>query len=704
MHIAIEGMDGAGKTSQAKEIAKRLNGEFIAKSFHEMNDTSGIYDSFITIDEFTLGQIAGVYGLRQNYFIKKFSEDYIVTDRFYVSNYWSRAEDLSVDYFRDISYVWGMPDLIIILYANPEVLYERIFNRNSNDKDLWKPKLAENAYNLMFSFAEKMNLQVLIIDNTTLNFEETTEIILYAVKQGAHKCRECYAGVCRIIEPEKEIVENETGIFEIINGELADCRCKSSYVIIPNSVEVIREKAFANCDYLNQIYIPKSVERISTFAFLNVRVRSFEVDTDNVKFCSLKGAIYDKELRTLIRFPSEADIVELENVEIIGNCAFQGCTKITEIKLKKALKYVGYGAFIHCQNLVHIVFEGSAIEKIAAGIFYGCPKIQSIALPPDADYFTEEQCLKDTKKNILFYFGTKNLHNTYCVPKSDYIYPFAFYERLCVKDVIIRQRKIGAYAFEHCSIERVVLEKDIRDIGERSFRYADVEYVEVRASNFLPEIWDNSFDNKTCFVVPFECQNNYVASRDWRKLNVWSVIMKKKAEISCGNACLDYIAEKEKFDRRAVPYRPQFWITELAVIMKQCFPCDTSIIYYNSRLMQDYYNTEVPNDNYALQCVQRYIDLQGVILEKKVTIESIKIYSEKYQWMILCLRSDIIFRDEEFMGSNHFVLLDTVFDQGVYIISPGKENFYRIFLTNETLMAALDENGQWILGMVTKDV
>lgn len=57
MHIAIEGMDGAGKTSQAKVLAKRIGGEFIAKSFHEMHDTSGIYDSFVTIDKYTGGGI-----------------------------------------------------------------------------------------------------------------------------------------------------------------------------------------------------------------------------------------------------------------------------------------------------------------------------------------------------------------------------------------------------------------------------------------------------------------------------------------------------------------------------------------------------------------------------------------------------------------------------------------------------------------------
>lgn len=704
MHIAIEGMDGSGKTSQAKEIAKRTHGEFIAKSFHEMNDTSGIYDSFVTIDKYTSGRIPGVYGMRQNFFIKKFSKDCVVTDRFYVSNYWSRAEELSIDYFKAISDIWGIPDLIIILYANPDVLYERIYQRDSQDKDLLKPKLAENAYQLMFSFVEKMKFQALVIDNSALSFEETTGIILYAKEHGIYQCKERYAGVCRVIAPEKEIIENETGIFEIVNGELAGCRNKTAAVTIPDSVKIIRERAFENCGYLKKIYIPKSVEQISTFAFLDAQAETFEVEEGSAGFCSVNGVIYDKGIRTLIRFPGGADTIEMEDVERIGNCAFQGCTKITEIKFKKALKYIGYGAFIQCENLRRIVFEGSALEMISPGIFYGCPRIQSIELPKPSNYFTEENCLKDAEKNILFYFGTGNQQDTYRVPESVYIYPFAYYARLKAKKVIIGQEKIGAFAFEHCSIGRVVLEDGIRNIGERSFKYAGVEHVEVKETRVLPEIWNNSFDNSACFIVSRNCQDSFIESRDWEKLNVWSAVMEKKAETSCGNACLDYIAAKEKFDGESIPNKPQFWVAELATIIKQCFPCDTLVFYYNSRLMRDYYNPDKPNDDYALQCVQEYVNHDGVIVEEKMSARAIRKYSEKCMWLILCLRSDVLFRDDSLAGNNHYVLLDRMLDKGVYIISPGRENFYRIYLANEVLMDALDGNGQWILGVVMEDV
>ena len=206
MHIAIEGMDGSGKTSQAKTLAERTGGEFIAKSFHEMHDTSGVYDGFVTIDKYTCGDIPGIYGIRQNYFFNKLENRDVVTDRFYISNYWSRANDLTVDYFRNISMVWGEPDLMLILYADSETLYKRIYGRNKYDKDLVKPKMSEMAYQRMFQFAEQMNFEVLVIDNSNISFDETSEVIYYAYKFGKEQCVEKYPSICRILQPKKRII------------------------------------------------------------------------------------------------------------------------------------------------------------------------------------------------------------------------------------------------------------------------------------------------------------------------------------------------------------------------------------------------------------------------------------------------------------------------------------------------------------------
>lgn len=698
MHIAIEGMDGVGKTSQAKEVARRINGEFIPKSFHEMNDVSGVYDSFVTIDKFTCGEIPGVYGLRQNYFIKKFSEEDVVTDRFYVSNYWSRADSLSVEYFKKISNVWGIPDLIIILYARPEILYERIYARNPKDKDLWKPQRAQEAYQLMFSFAEQMGLQVLVIDNSELSFEQTTEIILHAKDQGVDSCVEVYGEFCYVIEKEKQRIENETGFFELIGTELVKCKNKTNYVKIPENVTSIGQKVFEKCEGIITLEIPEMVKEISVFAFLNALIGGFEVDKNNENFSSSNGILYNKSKKILISYPKEADMTKLCEIEKVEVCAFQGCKKIKSLLFGEKLKYIGYGAFCGCTQLEKLTFSGKQTEFIAPGAFYNCLKLTLVEVE-NPFYYCEAGCLKDREGNVLYYFGTVQESKICVLPKMEYIYPFAFYARLKTEELVINCTKIGAFAFEQCEIAQVVLESGVQDIGERSFFCAGVEIATIKENTYLPEVWKNSFCPQTVFMVPVQQQKKYVASRDWIGLNIWSKLKEKKREYICGNACLDYIACQENIKTREHIQEDIVWITDMAMKIENSFHMHPALFYHNSSLMQSYYKEPQTQAHYALRSVHNYISGKGRITEEKISVEKLKEYHNTFKWIILCLRSDILFCDERLVGSNHFTILERMSEQGVYLISPGKERYYRVFLTNERLLLALENNGQWIMGV-----
>ena len=48
-HIAIEGMDGVGKTTASKLLAKRLGYKFIDKNLRELFDDNDSYDNYIRI-------------------------------------------------------------------------------------------------------------------------------------------------------------------------------------------------------------------------------------------------------------------------------------------------------------------------------------------------------------------------------------------------------------------------------------------------------------------------------------------------------------------------------------------------------------------------------------------------------------------------------------------------------------------------------
>ena len=698
MHIAIEGMDGVGKTSQAKAVARKIGGEFIAKSFHEMNDTSGKYDSFVTIDQFTEGEVAGIYGLRQNYFNKKLNNEDVVTDRFYVSNYWSRADELSIKYFKKISDVWGIPDLIIILYAEPEILYKRIYNRNSSDKDLWKPQVAKKAYDLMLHFVKEMKLSTIVIDNSTLSFEETTEVILFAKESGIHKCKEKYGDLCKIITPNTRKLQNQSGTFEIADNILISCQSDRKTIYLPDEVEEIREKAFEKCTFAESVYLPKTVKLISTFAFLNSKIASIGVARENPFFCDVEGILYDKARKTLIKYPFQLNkkITILEGVEKIGNCAFHSCTSIEHVILPQSIKEISYGAFVNCRALKKIEIEDNQLGKISSGAFYGCDQLKSIVLANENKYYTADDCLKDDKGNILFYFGELEKGKLYKVPKAEYIYPFAYHNRLRVDQIEINQRKVGAYAFEACHVNKVEIKEKVEDLGERCFWKAGVEFVKLKARK-IPEIWNNSFDLETSYIVEGSKQREYWKSHEWQNKNLWSEVGEKDERSVCGTACLQFIVSKEKKEEVVTITKNYYWIMEMGDFLIINLSYSAMLIYSESRLMKDYFNHTLPKEERVHHYIERFIAHGGMFKEQKITINDLKEKLEEYRWIILCLKSEILFNDKKLAKNNHFVILESIEEQAVRIISPGVHKFYCVYLSSDKLIEAIQENGQWLL-------
>ena len=51
MHIAIEGLDGVGKTQTAKLLAKQYNFTFIEKPLHYLTDTNGMEKTTINVGD-----------------------------------------------------------------------------------------------------------------------------------------------------------------------------------------------------------------------------------------------------------------------------------------------------------------------------------------------------------------------------------------------------------------------------------------------------------------------------------------------------------------------------------------------------------------------------------------------------------------------------------------------------------------------------
>lgn len=181
MHIAIEGLDGSGKTTTAQRVAEIIGFNFIEKPLHYFTDLGNSFENYMNIT----GRIniskssikARFYGLG-NYYVSLLSKDNnVVTDRHLASNYYWNCED-DEKFFKQLVADCGAPDLTIILFAEAEERRRRILERNPNDKDLEQNVFDNEPYIKMKYFLDSYKMNYLLIDTTNIRQEEVVDIIV----------------------------------------------------------------------------------------------------------------------------------------------------------------------------------------------------------------------------------------------------------------------------------------------------------------------------------------------------------------------------------------------------------------------------------------------------------------------------------------------------------------------------------------------
>lgn len=159
---------------------------------------------------------------------------------------------------------------------------------------------------------------------------------------------EDYAGDIIIPETVKfnEVTYRVTSI-----GTEAFRNCDSlETIVIPNSVESIGAGAFMACLSLAAIAIPNSVTSIGELAFC---------------FCSSLTVIVIPNSVTSIgknAFSMCDSLVEItigNSVKSIGDSAFSGCTSLTTITIPDSVKSIGAKTFDLCFSLTDICYRGT---------------------------------------------------------------------------------------------------------------------------------------------------------------------------------------------------------------------------------------------------------------------------------------------------------------------------------------------------------
>ena len=96
-------------------------------------------------------------------------------------------------------------------------------------------------------------------------------------------------------------------------------------LILPEGLEEIQPHAFYGCNAITNIRIPASVRLIDGSCFAGCKIAAYEVDSNNPYYTCIDGVIFNKDLSTLVAFPSAYPHKHFKNPDttyIIGTDAF----------------------------------------------------------------------------------------------------------------------------------------------------------------------------------------------------------------------------------------------------------------------------------------------------------------------------------------------------------------------------------------------
>jgi thymidylate kinase len=188
MHIAIEGVDGVGKTTVCEMLAKRLGYKFVEKPLHYLFDSDDTFDNYLRIRDYVNVQKNKVftswfYGLGNIFLYHKFKGENIITDRHFVSNWFWSGDDSSRPVFECMISLIGKPDYTFLVYADEDTVVQRLKKRDINDSDLAKASLIPGAYKKMEKFLVDFGMKYQRIDTNNRSPSEVVNTILQILSE-----------------------------------------------------------------------------------------------------------------------------------------------------------------------------------------------------------------------------------------------------------------------------------------------------------------------------------------------------------------------------------------------------------------------------------------------------------------------------------------------------------------------------------------
>lgn len=188
MLIAIEGVDGSGKTTIGKALADRLSFSFVEKSL--MNASGLSKAEYIKMREYlkkctvASDQLMALFFGMNNILCSSMGRKMdIVADRYIATSFFWYGNEDTMPLYDSLAKMISAPMLTVVLNVPSSVAIERVKQRNfktsdERDKEILKAQRAGEFANKVIPFLERHGYNYVVIENQN-SIEQVVDSIVY---------------------------------------------------------------------------------------------------------------------------------------------------------------------------------------------------------------------------------------------------------------------------------------------------------------------------------------------------------------------------------------------------------------------------------------------------------------------------------------------------------------------------------------------